>query len=38
MVRVFSFYLGSHLANRRRKCYNRVIKTLKGERRYGIPR
>ena len=27
-----------HLANRRQKCYNRAIKTLKGERCYGIPR
>ena len=40
MVWVFSFCLAlhSHLANRQRKCYNRAIKTLKGERRYGIPR
>ena len=28
---------GGRVANRRRKCYNRAIKTLKGERCYGIP-
>ena len=39
-VRVFSFCpaLGSYLANRQRKCYNRAIKPLKGERYNGIPR